>query len=153
MATKENNCVLATKQNDELIILYPVTRVENVEGLDEATSTQSGLMSAKDKEKLNSVGYKKRDVIILASNWNGTGIPYTNTVAVQGVTENSDVQVLPSDTITADQVNTWAGAMIMAATQASGSIMLKAFGDKPEIDIPITVLVGSDVVGGDTDAG
>lgn len=92
-------------------------------------------------------GYKKYDIMLSQLNWVGSENPYTYTLNIPDVKENSDVQVLPASTITADQVESWSGAMVMSATQAAGSITLKAFGDKPEVNIPITVLVGSEVRG------
>lgn len=97
------------------------------------------------KREISQIRYKKVNAIVEAANWEGSEAPYTNTITISGATETNDIQVMPADTITVDQAGSWSGAMIMAATQASGSITLKAFGDKPEIDIPVTVLVGSDV--------
>ena len=40
----------------------------------------------------------------------------------------------------------WGNAGILTGEQSEGSITLKAFGEKPSIDIPIIVLVGDTVI-------
>lgn len=44
--------------NNDSIISYPATRKDNVIDLEEASSLESGLMSADDKSKLDDITYK-----------------------------------------------------------------------------------------------
>ena len=86
----------------------------------------------------------KRSVTLTAANWSGSG-PYTITVNVTGATTTNNIEVLIPGTATDTQVEAWMNACIVNGTQASGSITLKAYGEKPEIDIPIEVIVRGDI--------
>ena len=93
--------------------------------------------------------YKSQSVTVPAGGWVGDTAPYTNTLSVEGVTATNDISVIPRFTWTAAQAEAWAGAMILSGDQAAGSLTLKAYGDKPEIDIDITVMIGDEVEGGE----
>ena len=86
----------------------------------------------------------KRSVTLTAAKWSGSG-PYTITVNVTGATTTNNIEVLIPGTATDTQVEAWMNACIVNGTQASGSITLKAYGEKPEIDIPIEVIVRGDI--------
>ena len=81
---------------------------------------------------------------LLAASWTGSSAPYTYTLAVNGVTANSNQELLPSLTITEEQLTALQAANIQDGGQAANSVTLKAFGDKPTIDIPIRVIVRGD---------
>lgn len=54
MPTNETNGLMTVKDNaGNLYIVYPITKVSNIEGLDLATASVDGLMSAADKAKLD----------------------------------------------------------------------------------------------------
>ena len=56
MATIEANGLLLVKDADgNLYIVKPVTSKENIEDLNDATQTESGLMSIIDKKKLDGI--------------------------------------------------------------------------------------------------
>ena len=86
----------------------------------------------------------KQSVTLGAANWTGSG-PFTITVNVTGATTTNNIEVLIPGTATDTQVEAWMNACIVNGTQASGSITLKAYGEKPEIDIPIEVIVRGDI--------
>lgn len=77
--------------------------------------------------------------------WVGSAAPFTFTLNnVSGVTANNNVElVVPSD-ISLEQVESYQNAAIVTGTQATDSITLKAYGEKPTIDLPITVIVRGD---------
>lgn len=77
----------------------------------------------------------------LSTNWTGAEAPYSQTVAVSGVTAGSVVDIDVAGTVTAEQLDAYINAKIVDGGQAAGSITLKAFGDKPEIEIPIKIVV------------
>ena len=81
---------------------------------------------------------------LLASNWTGSSVPYTYTLAVTGVTANSNQELLPALTITEEQLTALQAANIQDGGQAANSVTLTAFGDKPTIDLPIRVIVRGD---------
>ena len=87
----------------------------------------------------------KASVTLLASGWSGTTSPYTNTITVSGVTATNNVEVLIPSTITAAQAESWMSAGILCGSQEADSITLKAYGDKPSIDIPIECIIRKDI--------
>lgn len=76
--------------------------------------------------------------------WNGEETPYTITLAVVGVTSTSNQEILPGIDITAEELESMQNANIQDGGQATNSITLKAFGDKPEIDIPVRIILRGD---------
>ena len=88
--------------------------------------------------------YKKVNITLASGTWSGSSVPYTYTVSVTGVTATNDINIVlnSTDTTTA---NAWMDASVVAGTQTSGSITLYAYGKKPSTNIPITVLIGSEV--------
>lgn len=89
--------------------------------------------------------YKKVDTMLSSGSWAGNNVPYKYTVTVAGVTKNNDINIIlnSTDTIIA---NAWMDASIVSGTQSTDTITLYAFGKKPDINIPITILIGSEVV-------
>ena len=81
---------------------------------------------------------------LLAASWTGASTPYTYTLAVTGVTANSNQELLPALTITKEQLTALQAANIQDGGQAANSVTLTAFGDKPTIDLPIRVVVRGD---------
>ena len=81
---------------------------------------------------------------LLAASWTGSSAPYTYTLAVTGVTANSNQELLPALTITKEQLTALQAANIQDGGQAVNSVTLTAFGDKPTIDLPIRVIVRGD---------
>ena len=81
---------------------------------------------------------------LLAASWTGDAVPYSYTLTVTGVTANSNQELLPALNITSEQLTALQAANIQDGGQAANSVTLKAFGDKPTIDIPIRVIVRGD---------
>ena len=58
MATMEANGLLTVKDSaGNLYIIYPITKLENIDGLEVATAISAGLISAEDKAKLDKIAY------------------------------------------------------------------------------------------------
>lgn len=85
-----------------------------------------------------------RTATLFASSWTGDYAPYTYTLAVTGVTANSNQELLPALNITSEQLTALQAANIQDGGQAANSVILTAFGDKPTIDLPIRVIVRGD---------
>lgn len=83
-------------------------------------------------------------VTLFASSWSGDSAPYNCTLSVTGVTTTSNQEFLPALDITEEQLTALQSANIQDGGQSSGSVTLKAFGDKPTIDIPIRVILRGD---------
>ena len=81
------------------------------------------------------------EATLLAANWADGNY----TLALDGVTATSNVEVLPGLNITAEELEALQGANIQDGGQAAGAITIKAFGDVPTIDIPIRVIVRRDM--------
>ena len=73
-------------------------------------------------------------------------MPYKYTIYITDVTATSDINILLNSTTSA-VANAWMDASIVSGTQTTGSIVLYAFGKKPSTSIPITVLIGDEVIG------
>lgn len=94
---------------------------------------------------LTSAGLStKVNTTLSASGWS-TAKKYT--VSNANITATSAVELLPRENngITQAQLEALSGAMIVGGTQAAGSIQLVALGDKPTIDIPVTLIIRRDL--------
>ena len=95
-----------------------------------------GAILGQSKPPIDSV-----NVTLSSGSWTGSAAPYSITVTVNGVTTTSYQLIKPSDTITATQLNALQAANIQSGGQGSNSITLKAFGEKPSINLPIEVVL------------
>lgn len=86
----------------------------------------------------------KVNLTLYASSWT-TAKKYT--VSNANITATSAVELLPRENngITQAQLEALSGAMIVGGTQAAGNIQLVALGDKPTIDIPVTIIIRRDL--------
>ena len=110
-----------------------------------AITTQLNSKAATSHTHSNYSGKSTKTTPTLsAASWSGSG-PYTITVSVPAATTTNNIEVLIPGTATDTQVEAWMNACIVNGTQAAGSITLKAYGEKPEINIPIEVIVRADV--------
>lgn len=82
---------------------------------------------------------------LTAAGWSGSTAPYSQTITVAAVTATSANEILPGASVTADQLASLQSANLQDGGQATGSITVKAYGDKPSIDIPIRVIVRGDL--------
>lgn len=78
------------------------------------------------------------------ASWQGESAPFTLTLPVEGVTAESNQEILPTVDITPDQLKAYQGANIQDGGQSAGNITLKAFGQKPKIDIPVRIVLRGD---------
>lgn len=78
---------------------------------------------------------------LAAASWVGASAPYTYALTVNGVTTTSNQELLPKTDITSAQLTALQKANIIGVGQALNTINLKAFGTKPTVDIPITIIV------------
>lgn len=117
-----------------------VTAAEETEvELVEVTADSIGAAS---KEYVDSVATGTTLSVTLASaSWAGTAAPYTYTISNSAITATSTQEVSPATDITADQLTALQSANIIDGGQAAGSMTLKAFGEKPSVDIPVRIIV------------
>lgn len=99
--------------------------------------------TAEDVEKIVeavNISTKARtgDVTLLASEWRGTSSPYSQTVTVEGVTENSQVDLTPSDA----QVAIFHEKDLAFVTKNRGGVVtVSAIGQKPMNDYEMQVTI------------
>lgn len=99
-------------------------------------------IGAASKEYVDSVATGTTLSITLPSaGWSGTTAPYTMTLTNAAITATSTQELSPATNITADQLTALQNANIIDGGQAAGSMTLKAFGEKPSVDIPVRIIV------------
>lgn len=99
-------------------------------------------IGAASKEYVDSVATGTALSVTLASaSWTGTAAPYTYTISNAAITATSTQELMPATDITADQLTALQNANIIDGGQAAGSMTLKAFGEKPSVDIPVRIIV------------
>ena len=83
------------------------------------------------------------NVTILANEWAGTASPYSQVVEVEGVTENSQVDLTPS----VEQLAVFHNKDLAFVTENEGGVVtVYAIGQKPENDYTIQVTITEVVV-------
>lgn len=105
---------------------------------DVATQLANAISEKADKSSID-------DYTLLSSNWVGDSAPFIYTLGVSGVTATSLQEVFPSSTATTEQFTAWQGASIADGGQADNTLILKAYGTKPTVDIPVKVVVRGDI--------
>ena len=102
-----------------------------------ATDLTGAANELKSEKAVLSVG---RSVTATAAGWSNATNP-TQTITVTGVTASNNIVVSIAQTATSAQFNAAAGALLLCSAQAADSITLTCFGDKPTVDIPISVVI------------
>ena len=78
-------------------------------------------------------------------NWFGSAAPYTYVLAVTGATSSNLIETTTPGTVTDEQLAAYEAVQIKKITQATDTITLYAYGAKPTISLPITIIVRGDV--------
>lgn len=86
---------------------------------------------------------KNFNVNIPHTSWTGSSAPYTATITVDALTgaETEYVEVFVPYEATTQQKTAWAEAGVASGDNKEKQLILEALGDKPGIDIPITLIV------------
>ena len=134
---QKNGTNLSVDSNRKVNITVPTKTSDLTNDSSFVTQTTLNTTIATTKSKTVSA-------TLFASNWTGASASYTYTLAVTGVTATSNQELLPSLTITEEQLTALQAANIQDGGQAANSVTLTAFGDKPTIDLPIRVIVRGD---------
>ena len=77
----------------------------------------------------------------IGTTWAGSAAPYTQSIAIAGVTAQSVVEVILPDTATQAHVEQYQALNWTDGGQAEGSITLKAWGTPNTSEIPVTAIV------------
>ena len=77
--------------------------------------------------------------------WTGSEPPFTYSLSVSGVTSSSVQEILPTTDATEEQIVALQAANMQDSGQSAGKITVKAWGDKPEIDLPVRIIIRGDL--------
>lgn len=154
VAVKENTNQRPNESSAYWIIVFDGTEgivPDGVTYIDFSEAEETGELIPIDADTLN--GYNAEyfatkstivNTTLLSNNWVGTEAPYTNTLAIDRVTETNIIEIVTPPNITAEQVEAFQLAQILNGTQTVGSITLNAWGEKPEADLNIIVIIRGD---------
>ena len=103
--------------------------------IDEGSVHQGAALEARPQG-----GATEHTATLTAAGWTGDSAPYTQTVTVTGLAADAHLIVGLAPTVTSEEMEAAAAAMLLATAQAAGSITISAFGDKPEAALPILIM-------------
>ena len=88
---------------------------------------------------------------LIHSNWIGENTPYSYSISLEDtytLTNNSKIDIGASLTCSDTQLESLMALSLCGGSidTESNSITLKAFGEKPEIDLPISILIREEIV-------
>ena len=81
------------------------------------------------------------NLTLLASGWAGADTPYTQEVAVDGLTATHNGTISIAHNATIEQRTSARDAMLAITGQQDGKLIVSADGELPEVDIPVTVII------------
>lgn len=81
------------------------------------------------------------DAKLTVSGWSGSSAPFSQVLAISGLHSDSNGSITISSGATEDERAAARSAILSVSQQAEGSITILADGDKPEIELPVTVLI------------
>ena len=86
------------------------------------------------------------DVTLSTSGWSGSSAPYSYTINNSSITDtNEAVEIAPNNSATDEQLIAYMDCGLCGGTISAGKIVLKAFGSKPEINIPIVMIIRGEI--------
>ena len=78
---------------------------------------------------------------LLASAWTGVDAPYTQVLAISGLTASQNGTISVAHNATAEQREIAREAMLSVIGQADGTLTIAADGEMPERDIPVYIIL------------
>ena len=78
--------------------------------------------------------------VLSMSEWSENA-PYSQTISVDGLTEEQNGIITIGQNITTEQIEDAVDADMRISSQADGSLTVTAYGDKPTRDIPVTIIL------------
>ena len=92
------------------------------------------------------INSKISDITLTTSGWSGTNAPYTYTVSNSNIVDNTEsVEIAPNNSCTDAQLRSYMNCGFCGGTISAGKVVLKAFGKKPTINIPIVLIVRGEI--------
>lgn len=126
--------LLYRDDEDVLHPLYPMTTMAAVYGLDNRLDN----FAKENKDYVDGRATTAVSVTLPVSGWTGSG-PYTQTIAVQGLTDGRRCMVYPAygDDAAANLSMREACGYISYARRSGNSVVFTCLEDKPEVDVSI----------------
>ena len=78
--------------------------------------------------------------VLVMSAWSENA-PYSQTISVDGLTEEQNGIITIGQNITTEQLEDVVAADMRITDQTDGSLTVTAYGDKPTRDIPVTIIL------------
>lgn len=78
---------------------------------------------------------------LTADGWAGDSAPYTQVLAVDGMGASANGSIGLAGSATDSQRAAVRNAMLYISAQATGRLTIVADGDRPEVDLPVTVII------------
>lgn len=79
--------------------------------------------------------------VLSASAWSGVDSPYTQVLAVTGLTADQNGTISVAQNATIEQREAARMAMLAVIGQSEGTLTIAADGEMPDIDIPVVVIL------------
>lgn len=80
------------------------------------------------------------NAVLLMSAWSDDS-PYVQTISVEGLTADQNGIITIGQNITTEQLEDVVAADMRISDQADGSLTVTAYGDKPNVDIPVIIIL------------
>lgn len=104
-------------------------------------AVQTDLDGLKEKVKNMETVEIKKSLTLLAEGWQGEALPYVQEVTVEELAAEARVDITTIPDTTAEQMDAITAGIIRGGEQEQGKFTVKAFGEKPGIDIPILAII------------
>ena len=132
-------------ENLSTLKIHKLTKEQYDRELTAGNIDETALYLTPEEENDKAI-YKKKLITLPTTGWVGDYAPYTINISIDGVLENSDVQITPMLEMTLEQLDAWENLRLYAGKTYYGYITLKANGFKPNVEIPLEVLIGSEII-------
>lgn len=127
----------------------PTSKIEIARKIDIPTSLPANGGNADTVGGVAQTSFSRKsttlNLTLASANWTGSAAPFTLVLSATGVTASNIVEVVPRGELTVEQMENMVKGLIIGTSQSSNSITLKAYGKKPSVDLPITVIVRGDL--------
>ena len=104
-----------------------------------------GLKPYKERHRTRwaEINSKIQSVTLQASSWSGSASPFIYVIGLSsiGLTANSQIDISPGINASNDQYKALLSASLCGGSISGNNLTIKAFGQKPSIDIPIVITV------------
>ncbi len=85
------------------------------------------------------------NLTLLKGEWVGGEIPYTYEISLAEITDDSIQEISLAAAASYEQIEVWNLAGLTDAGQQAGLMRIRSYGFKPQIDLPVVVVIRGDV--------